>query len=531
VSDGCGNESSAIAVISFVDDKAPVPICVAGVSTVFMESDGSVDVWAVDFDLGSFDNCTDLDFTIVTDGEDPIRPGEEGFETQRNFKVTCEDLTQLYPLDVWVWDEGGNGDFCNIEILISGNCDNVSSSSFISGSITNKDDNGIEDVEVLIESDQLAEYPKSLLTDETGRYTFNNNPTGQNYALLPAKNDNHVNGMSTLDLIVIQKHLLGLTFIDSPYDIIAADANNDQHISAADIIIFRDLILGLKTRLELNQSWRFIPKDFAFVDASNPWPFTDQINIIPLQSNSANNDFIGIKIGDVSGDAVPNSIIETEIRSRGIFTFNTDAVSFHKGDLIEVPVYAKDMNKLDGFQMTLKHEGLMYTGVNSESFKLNDDHIGIHDDQLTFSWNGDVSNVDDVLFYIGFIAQTDGSLKNALEVNSSITKAQAYTDGKILDVTLEFNDVLSDQFEVFQNDPNPFSETSTIKFKVPVQSDLEISIFDVNGKVIKTHRGNYSKGTHSLIMNRDELPVSGVIFYQLKAGSYTSRSFKAVIID
>ena len=74
----------------------------------------------------------------------------------------------------------------------------------------------------------------------------------------------HRNGVSTLDLVRIQKHLLGIEALSSPYDLIAADANNSESVSAIDLVELRKLILGIYTELPANQSWRFVDKGFLF---------------------------------------------------------------------------------------------------------------------------------------------------------------------------------------------------------------------------------------------------------------------------
>jgi len=94
--DGCGNSSTATSTITFSDDQAPFPFCVSGVTTAIMESSGFVVVWAGDFDQGSFDNCSEITHSVVRSGEEPIRPGSEGFEDQTNIEFSCNDLSSLF---------------------------------------------------------------------------------------------------------------------------------------------------------------------------------------------------------------------------------------------------------------------------------------------------------------------------------------------------------------------------------------------------------------------------------------------------
>jgi hypothetical protein len=67
--------------------------------------------------------------------------------------------------------------------------------------------------------------PLSLfqLSDQLGAYQFSNAiPLAGNYTVTPEKDDNPLNGVTTLDLALISKHILGIENLNSPYKIIAA---------------------------------------------------------------------------------------------------------------------------------------------------------------------------------------------------------------------------------------------------------------------------------------------------------------------
>src|SRR5690606_42107306 len=60
-----------------------------------------------------------------------------------------------------------------------------------------------------------------------------------NYRINPKNDRNHMDGVSTADLVRIQKHILGLTPITNPYALIAADINKSNSISAKDLVALR----------------------------------------------------------------------------------------------------------------------------------------------------------------------------------------------------------------------------------------------------------------------------------------------------
>ena len=64
VTDGCGNYRVCDQTFMVVDKKKPTPYC-KSVSSALMVN-GTVELWAVDFNVGSFDNCTSKDNLLYT---------------------------------------------------------------------------------------------------------------------------------------------------------------------------------------------------------------------------------------------------------------------------------------------------------------------------------------------------------------------------------------------------------------------------------------------------------------------------------
>ena len=88
------------------------------------------------------------------------------------------------------------------------------------------------------------------------------------------------------------------------------------------------------------------------------------------------------------------------------------------------------------------------------------------------------------------------------------------------------------EFHLSQNYPNPFNNKTSIKYCIAYKTDVEISVFNSKGDLVKRlvnanqEAGTYeiefsAKGISGSNENGFELP-NGVYFYQLKAGDYTS---------
>ena len=147
-----------------------------------------------------------------------------------------------------------------------------------------------------------------LTTSSDGLFQFAGLASGLDYNIICEKNNDLTNGVSTLDAVFIQKHILGLLPLTDPYQLIAADINNNGAVSTLDIVFMQKAILGLETSFPNNSSWRFIPADFVFDDPLNPFNpvFPEELEFIDLQGDALEQDFVAIKVGDVNGNANPD---------------------------------------------------------------------------------------------------------------------------------------------------------------------------------------------------------------------------------
>ena len=88
---------------------------------------------------------------------------------------------------------------------------------------------------------------------------------------------------------------------------------------------------------------------------------------------------------------------------------------------------------------------------------------------------------------------------------------------------------LSKTFLLYQNYPNPFNSTSVISYYLPKRSLVELTVFNVQGKLIKKLVNTYkSAGNHNVDYAAEKLP-SGIYYYHLRVGSsYLVR--KAILV-
>ncbi|MBN2102724.1 T9SS type A sorting domain-containing protein [bacterium] len=99
--------------------------------------------------------------------------------------------------------------------------------------------------------------------------------------------------------------------------------------------------------------------------------------------------------------------------------------------------------------------------------------------------------------------------------------------------TVVNNDRIPD-FKLFQNSPNPFNLTTTIKFTLPHESKVKIQIFNTNGNLVKTLvNDDFSSGQHSTVWNCSDhmgnTIASGTYFYQMTYGDFSETKQMLII--
>ena len=183
---------------------------------------------------------------------------------------------------------------------------------------------------------------------------FTGIPLLGNYAITPGKNDDPLDGVSTYDLVKINKHILGLEPFANPYQIIAADANNSRTITTFDIIELRKLILGIYTEFPNNKSWRFIPKGYQFQNPANPFAeiFPEQIDLPNLMASVEQIDFTGIKTGDINGNTIDDSL-QTAPATRTPIRLQLDDGFLRPSETVRMALHFDEELDLLGLQFAL----------------------------------------------------------------------------------------------------------------------------------------------------------------------------------
>lgn len=531
VSDQCGNVTTCSFIFTIASEKGPTPICnnlTVGLMAVDTNGDGQIDdgmldIFSSQFDAGSFHACG---FSVTTSfSEDPT-------DTVRT--LTCDDIGTP-ELEIWVHADNGTQSFCRTYVIVQANngacgAGNEGPTFPIAGNITNPISKAaMSDVEVALEG-----AVEKVETDDAGNYNFSPMPEGGKYDVMPERDGEILNGVSTFDILLIQQHILGINMIEGPYGQLAADVNNDGRITGSDIIDLRKAILGITDHFPNNTSWRYVDQDYQF--SGNPLNdnFEEYYGIDNLNEAMTGIDFYAMKVGDIDGSVNGKA----GGRSNTPLSWNIDDVQFEAGQSITLPVRSEDFDGILGFQMTLEYNGtaLELNNVSPGALELGTGNIGRHEDEqaATFSWN-DVQPQsfaeNEVLFTLEFTAKRNGSISSALSLSNRITQSEAYDDMGVKSTLVKFRSVKEEynEFALFQNNPNPFTERTRVGFVLPERADYTLSFFDGEGRELYILEEEGKRGYNQIELSSGDIRAEGVIYYKLESGDH-SASKKMVVI-
>ena len=529
VRDECQNESYCIDEFDVVTGKKPAAICItsltAELTPMDLDQDGEIDtamvtIWANEFDRSSAPACDsdgEISFRIqlLEDASDTTFAG-----TSDSLVIGC-DQVGTQQIRLWVIDEQGSFDYCDVLLVVQNNmggCGDFSSNNgAITGSVKNEVNQTINNVQVKaqLENGQVLEY----LTTASGAYAFAT-ALGQDVKITPLKDVDPMNGISTLDLVKIQKHILAKEKLENEYREIAADVNNDGRISTLDLVQLRKLILAKTDKLENNTSWRFFEK------SSNKESYE-----VTSLDKAMQIHWMGVKVGDVNLDADSK---RSAGRSANHLVFNVDDIELNAGSQYAVSFKAGKFKDIAGFQYTLQFDPAMMRVANiipGDAINITDEHFSVkraEKGMITSSWNGsDGKSVKEgeVLFTLIVEAVGTAQLSDVVAITSGLTKAEAYNSAdQVSNVALNFQNqvVAEDAFALFQNSPNPFTEVTTVGFNLPQASFAKVTVYDIAGKVVHVQSGDFTKGYNEVMIKKSDISVTGVLYYQLDTDAFTA---------
>ncbi|MFN7119633.1 MAG: hypothetical protein ACK4TA_22745 [Saprospiraceae bacterium] len=175
----------------------------------------------------------------------------------------------------------------------------------LKGSIISADSSGIPQVRIRVRNIG----PDSILTDSAGNFSFTMPLVADNtYRLQLERDDDPANGVTTFDVVKVQRHVLGIEPFTSPYQLLAADVDRSGAVTVADVIQMRRVVLRIDPKFSKSNAWLFLNGNYTLNDIENPFfeVFTGEAATFvfkPTKKEVEPFSVIAIKVGDVNFSA------------------------------------------------------------------------------------------------------------------------------------------------------------------------------------------------------------------------------------
>lgn len=325
---------------------------------------------------------------------------------------------------------------------------------------------------------------QSATTDEFGWYSFHVIP-GLEYTISPVFDGAAADaGVSTLDLVIMQWHILGMKYLMSDYDLIASDVNESGSLTSMDVAQTRSVILHLDESFGDRNAIEFINHAYTGVP-----DIFDYQNFLAITPATAQNDlnFTVVKLGDAGRSW---SVNQSGDRKQGLeeleIIIEPGQVA---GNTINIPLKAVDFQEMIGLQFTLEWDPQVYQFerlVDQElHFDANLDMV--NSGKLTVLWSSEnLSGVSlgdqSVLSGIEFTQLLDTDPQ--ITITSGVTRALAFdADLETKGVKARSNILDNVRRKVLTVYPNP---ASNVLYVNGTSLNSEYWIVTATGSIIKS---------------------------------------------
>jgi hypothetical protein len=223
-----------------------------------------------------------------------------------------------------------------------------------------------------------------------------------------------------------------------------------------------------------------------------------------------------------------------------------------EGEVFSIDVKVKDFTNIISCQFAIFWDAnvLQYIGVNNHSLpdvtSENVNPMFSNEGMIRFNWvtpdpsfAGFSLNDNMQIFTISFKAIGGPAMQSMVEISGDDNPDNPFpvefidegdmevpvniTSGTVtIDGVNASKETVTQDFTLFQNNPNPFRTQTNISFNLNQSSQTQLSIRDQAGKVVYETNGSYTSGLHTIQLSRDLFTSAGSYFFTLKTENATA---------
>lgn len=549
--DQCGRNLTCSHTITVEDCQPPNLICTSGLTIGINEPNCGDKLSAKRFVLNLSDNCSPTDKIQLG-----IRKVGEGTGFPTVDTVTfdrCNIGVNL--LEVWARDEKGRTNQCNTYVLLqanSGTCVCVRDANVrLKGCTRSSNNKKTGNYQILtrfqsepgVEPTYSKVFSQNVATDSCFTATLPKVPLGGPFrATVSAKKAGAaLDGVTTLDLALISKHILGIDTFKTIYQTLAADVNRSNTVTTFDVVEARKVILGIYDSFPGITAWQMIRPATTPAYTLNFAALRDtyQVVIPPISTaevNVARNfNFVAVKMGDVNYSAQP-SLQEPTVEERAVLPLRVEDQLLIPGMSYQVPLHWGDERHLDAWQLALGFDPTLLRvekieGLPAENIALDADEGALR--ALWFDTAPTTVTEGASLLVLTVRALRPVRLSEVLWLDGSDMSPEAYAlsvQGAATrwPLALHFESAAETaQTWAATPQPNPFADETLFRYRLPHAQSLRLDVVDATGRTVYAVQRDCPEGAGEWRLSRADLGREGVLFYRLSA---EGRAWRGVLI-
>jgi len=427
--------------------------------------------------------------------------------------LSCADLRRgTVPLRLMLADTGRLVFSCDVSLVLTDTANHCGATYLVQGTVLTKKDRAVSGLGVQLTGSGVW----SGLTDALGTYVLDKIPGGRGGELKPVSPLDFRNGISTLDLVLLQRQLLQGNVLKNPYEFIAADLDNSKSVSIRDLVELRKLILGVSDRFEKNNSWRFVPSSYVFPDSLNPWtaPFPEGVTLEAL-SRDTTVPFIAVKIGDLSGDAPtqerPGAQFRREFASWPIYY---EVVPGFLPGACRIDFYFEI--RPDAFQATLAFPSALASSLFFRPGSLGAEYTSLSEEKGLLHLSAEKLGGNGPLFSLDMHA--DELPKVLVSFSRMGLLPEAYAGNRIYTLSLRERNPAGGAMRFLPPFPNPTAGEISLSFYLPGDTPVSLTLTDLTGKSGPSRRLDGRKGWNTYRLHLSDQEKGAVWLCALHAG-------------
>jgi len=389
----------------------------------------------------------------------------------------------------------------------------ISQTVSISGQVTRHNGDAVPDVDVSC--------GVTITTDMNGNFEIADIPVGYSCEMIASGDFDKFEDVTILDVVAARLHILAIDDFDY-YQFLASDVNNNQALSALDLV--RMMQLALRIDNNVSDEGIFIDADYDFTMPNSTNPSVISINAADTITDA---NFIAIKKGDpaISSDYTP----APSSAPSPIFTISDEVLQV--GQEVEFKITVDDFENIIGSQQTFKWDPNVLEFQSIES--LSGVNVEINDGEITQGLLPTLSPIEmftvqngDVIMSLKFIVLADvPASTEVLFFTDDITERQVIwqnpidqelfiVDGEYMNGETTTSIISTPKgLESFQVFPNPVEENIHVKALLGNAEDFEIAIVNILGQLVFSK--NFDEKELLLEIDFGKFPA-GTYFLSLK---------------